>query len=114
MMLRGSAERGFPKRLTHGEQRDLRTLRALDRADGVRIKHGLAVNEKQVTVVAVMEWNLNEPAAARLPHHRMRRGIPFIEVTSDENRFGFERLIEEGNWLGHLLGRVAAWRKQRI
>jgi len=64
-------------------------------------------------MVSMWKRNLDEPRAVGLALHRVRNGIPGIEITHQVNLFRFRRDTDEVDRLDHFLGRITIIREMR-
>lgn len=72
--------------LTHGNERYTLTLLILGDAGGARIKGRMSVHEEPVLVVAVGQFNLDEPPAIQRSLHGY--GAPMVEIAHEVNVLG--------------------------
>jgi hypothetical protein len=70
------------------------------------IQHRLAVHEKAVVMMAVVERQMDLPRAIRLADHRVGRGMPVVEITGDENFLCLGRAADKIHRFGHVLGGI--------
>jgi hypothetical protein len=75
-------------------------------AQGTRVKHGLSVHEELVVVGTVVEGDLEEPGAVRVPLHGEGLGVPVIEIPDQGDPAGGWRGANETDHLGQFLGGV--------
>lgn len=59
-------------------------------------------------MMPVRERNLNHPGAIGLPFHRMRFGLPIIEIAEQRHAFGFGRVTNEIDGDREILGGITA------
>ena len=71
-----------------------------------RVERGLAVHDEAVVVVAVVELYGEKPRAAGPAVHRVRGGIPIVEIAGEENFLRIRRDANKVHRLGDFLGRV--------
>ena len=57
-------------------------------------------------MMAVVERQVDLPRAVRLALHRVRRGMPVVEIAGDENFLRVRGAADEVHRLGHVLGGV--------
>ena len=88
----------------HCNQRYFFPVRAGRSAQRVGIKSCNAINKEQVTMVTVMEQNLNRPAAVRLAFHGGSFQIPIIEVACQSHFFSVGGETAEVNGLDGFFG----------
>jgi hypothetical protein len=50
-----------------------------------RVERGLAVHEKQVMVMPMVQLDLRAPSSVMALFHRMRRGVPIVEIPGNEH-----------------------------
>ena len=50
-----------------------------------RVKKWFAVHQKSIHVMAVSKLHLEEPTTVHLPLHRMRSGVPVVEISDQDN-----------------------------
>ena len=68
-----------------------------------RIKRRFAINQELIVMMSMRQRHLNAPAAIMLPFHRMRAGVPIVEVAHQKNLFGLGSPAKEIDRLGHFL-----------
>lgn len=64
----------------------------------------MAVYQESVTVMAMVEFDREEPGAVRGAFHRMRSRVPLIEVADQADRSSVRRLANEIHRAQRLLG----------
>ena len=54
-------------------------------ARSTRVQDWFAIHQKSIQVMAVNKLNLEEPTTVNLSMHRMRSGIPVVEISDQDN-----------------------------
>src|SRR6266581_5021271 len=98
----GEASRTAAPRSAHGDERDLRVALIAHDARGVRVERWRAIHQELVLVMAVGQWDLEEPPAIRSLLHRIGRRVPIIEIPDQQNRFCLRCEAKEIDRLGHV------------
>lgn len=93
--------------LADGDQRDFFVAFVAGDALGLGIQGRLAVNEKLVMVMPVIQRDLDEPRTVGLPFHRVGLRIPVIEIADQIDLSRRGRVADEIDRLGHFFGGVA-------
>ena len=75
-------------------------------AQGMRIKHRLAVHQELIMVGAVVEGDLEEPGAVRMALHGEGLGMPVVEIPDQGDPAGGWRGTNETDHLGQFLGGI--------
>ncbi len=70
-------------------------MRAADFALGVRVEGGFAIDEEHVLVMAVMQFEPQEPAAVGHALQGVSGGVPAVEVADERDAFGAGRAAKE-------------------
>jgi len=91
---------------TDRQQRNFFSVEIARDALCFRVERPLAVHQKAVVMMAVVELDLKEPGAVRLPFHQVRLRIPVIEIPNDRNVFGFGRVADKVCGAGVVFGGV--------
>ena len=79
-----------------------------------RIEGGLAVYQKPVMVMPMVQGKLQKPGAVGLAFHRIGFLAPIIEVAHQMDLFGLRRDTNEIDRLGHFLRGISIVGKQRM
>ena len=74
-----------------------------------RIERRLAVHEKAVAMVSVGERQVDLPRAVGLAVHRVRRGMPTVEIARDKNFLRIQSAANKIHRLGHVLGGITGF-----
>lgn len=75
-------------------------------AQGVRVKHRLAIYQELIVVSAVIEGDLEEPGAVRMSLHGEGLGVPVVEIADQGDPAGGRGGANETDHLGQFLGGV--------
>ena len=81
--------------LTDGNQGNPLIALIANDAGCVRIEHGLAVRDKQIPLMAVMQFHAGHPAAVGRSEHWRGRDIPAIEIADKTNMRSSRRVTEK-------------------
>src|SRR5712671_1280639 len=80
---------------------------------GARIQYRFSVDHEPVMMLAVVERDLGQPRAVRLPFHRVGHRIPIIEVAHDVDLTGFRGETNKPGGVSRFPGRITiAWRQR--
>jgi hypothetical protein len=71
---------------THCHERNLPVVLITANAGAPRIEDRLVIHKKQILVVAMREQHFDEPPTILTAAHRMRSGIPPVEIADQINR----------------------------
>src|SRR5690348_4371574 len=78
------------------------------------VEHRLPVHDESIVVMAMPQLELGVPRAIGMALHRMRRGMPVIEIAGDEDFPGIGSGADEIDRLADVLGGVTIPRKPRV
>ena len=79
-----------------------------------RIERRLAIDQKPVMVVSMVQGKLKQPGAVGLAFHGIGFRAPIIEVAHQMDLFGLGRETNEIGRLGHFLRGISVVGKQRM
>ncbi len=89
---------------TDGDKRHPPALVVTGDTLGARVEGRLAIDDKPITMVAVLEGQVDSPGAVGLALQGVDRWIPVVEVAGYGHMAGLGRPTHEGNGLNGLLG----------
>ncbi len=81
-------------------------------AMSARVKGGVAIDEKAVMVMAVMQGDLEEPGAIRLPLHPVGCRVPVVEIADQTDLLGAGGQTNKIDGLGHPFGGITVAREK--
>jgi len=78
------------------------------------IQRRLPIHKKTIMMVAVTQQNLRVPRAIGMTLHRVRRGMPAIEIARKENALCVGRVADEVDRLAEVFGGITIARKPGV
>lgn len=92
--------------LADGDQRDFFVAFVAGDALGLGVQGRLAINEKLVMVMPVMQRDLDEPRTVGLPFHRKGGRVPIVEIPDQIDLSGRGCVADKIDRFGHFLGGI--------